>query len=270
MRNEDELAEATGLPSLATIPRLPPTAQPTVVTARSPDSTAAEAFRDLRTSLRFLSLDRPLPSVQVTSPKPGDGKTTTAVNLAVASAAAGQRTVLVDLDLRKPQVHSYFGIANDGGFTDVLLDGVATREIAHAPPDFPLLRVVPSGPLPPDPSELISGADAAHLLRDLADGADLVIIDSPPVLAVSDPTVLSGLVSGVILVVSAGSTDRRQVGRALDRLRQVDAPLLGTVFNGDSDHDRERYRYTYGYRHAPSQDGRDGASAEPAPAADPS
>ena len=247
IKDETELARATGLPTLAVVPRLKDWKEGTshVISRENPFSPAAEAYRDLRTAVRFMALDQELKLVQVTSPRPSDGKTTTASNLAVAAARSGQRVVLIDCDLRKPQVHRFFDLDNKEGFTSVLLQEETLISVARQISGEKNLLVVTSGPLPPDPSELLAGDAARQVLEGLGGGVDLVVIDSPPVLPVADPLVLASIVDGVILVASAASTDTRQVTRAVERLRQVDAPLLGTVFNGFDPKDSDTYAYGY-------------------------
>ena len=248
IRDEDDLRAATGLPNLAMIPQVLLSARATeghIVTRDDPQSQGAEAYRGLRTAIRFMSLDRPIRTVLVTSARPGEGKTTTATNLAVAAARSGQRVMLIDCDLRKPQAHLFFGLPNDVGFTSVLLGEVTLQQAAQISRGDGKLAVVTSGPLPPDPSDLLSGETTHRALDRIRNEIDLVVLDSPPVLPVADPTVLAGLVDGVIVVASAGSTDKRQLARAISRLEQVEAPLLGTVLNryqgkGNAD-------YTYGY-----------------------
>jgi polysaccharide biosynthesis transport protein len=256
LRTSDELEAATGgLPTLATVPELTTwkaVDTPHVVSLEDPKSVSAESYRGLRTSVQFLGIDRTISTIAFTSAGPGDGKTTTAVNLAVVAARAGQRVVLLDCDLRKPRVHTFFGLANDVGFTTVLLGESSLEVAAHRPHDEAYLVVIPSGPPPPDPSELLSGKQARSLIASLANQADLVIIDLPPVLAVTDPRILAGIVDGMILVASAGRTDRNQVSDAVELLRLVDAPMLGTVLNrvaaGAS---------TYGYEYGQSGETRD-------------
>ena len=153
--------------------------------------------------------------------------------------------MLIDCDLRKPQVHRFFDLDNKEGFTSVLLQEETLISVARQISGEKNLLVVTSGPLPPDPSELLAGDAARQVLEGLGGGVDLVVIDSPPVLPVADPLVLASIVDGVILVASAASTDTRQVTRAVERLRQVDAPLLGTVFNGFDPKDSDTYAYGY-------------------------
>ena len=247
LKDEDDLIRASGYPNLAVIPELKGWKEGTahVVTREEPFSASAEAYRHLRTAVRFMALDRQLQIVQVTSPRPGDGKTTTASNLAVAAARSGQRVVLIDCDLRKPQIHNFFSLPNEAGFTSVLLGETTLPKVAQQVSGEGNLLVVTSGPLPPDPSELLAGESVQRTLGSLGDSVDLVVLDSPPVLPVSDPLVLASFADGVILVASAESTDTRQVTRAVDRLLQVDAPLLGTVLNGFDPKDADKY--TYGY-----------------------
>ena len=205
----------------------------------------AEAYRNLRTAVRFMALESELQMVQVTSAHPGDGKTTTATNLAVAASSAGQRVLLIDADLRKPQVHAFLGISNHKGLTNVLLGEVGMGDVAQRLGDAGGLLVIPSGDIPPNPAELLAGDGIRRALAQIGHKFDLVVIDSPPVLAVSDPQILAGLVDGVILVVSGQSTDSRSVGRAMERLGQVDANVLGTVLNEANAADAPAYEYAY-------------------------
>jgi polysaccharide biosynthesis transport protein len=171
LKHEDDLVQASGLPNLAVVPQLKDWKSGTahVITREDPHSPAAEAYRSLRTGVRFMALDRPLKLVLLTSPRPGDGKTTTATNLAVAAARAGQRVLLVDCDLRKPQVHSFFGLDNDRGFTTVLLGETTMPKVAQRVPGESNLLVITSGPLPPDPSELLAGDSARRVLGAIGD-----------------------------------------------------------------------------------------------------
>ncbi len=248
IRDEDELQRISGVPNLASIARVPGSkkdAVPVVISRSDPGSSWAEAYRNLRTAVRFMALESKLQLVQVTSAHPGDGKTTTATNLAVAASNAGQRVLLIDADLRKPQVHVFLGVSNDKGLTNVLLGEVGMGDVAQKLGDAGGLLVIPSGDMPPNPAELLAGDGIRRALAQIGQKFDLVVIDSPPVLAVSDPQILAGLVDGVILVVSGQSTDSRSVGRAMERLGQVDANVLGTVLNEASVVDARAYEYGY-------------------------
>jgi succinoglycan biosynthesis transport protein ExoP len=247
IRDEDELERITGLPNLAMVPHDPTPVSDLgrAVTVDEPKSAHAEAYRNLRTSLQFLSVDEVIRTVQVTSSRPGEGKTTTAGNLAVVAANSGQRVLLVDCDLRKPQIHQMFGLSNDQGLTSVLLGEVMVQDVAQRVEGVDGLRVVTSGPVPPNPSELL-GSDVARLVfESVAEKCDLVIIDSPPVIAVADALVLTAHADAVVVVVSGKSTDSRSLGRALARLGQADASVVGTLFN---DHEGDGVNaYSYGY-----------------------
>jgi capsular exopolysaccharide synthesis family protein len=210
-----------------------------------PRSHAAEAYRTVRTSIEFLSLDHPITSVQVTSALAAEGKTTTLSNLAVTFAKGGQRVIVLCCDLRRPRVHEFFGLDNRIGFTSVLFGESPLQEaIQDVPSDGLPLRLVASGPLPPNPAELLSSNRAASVIEALHERCDLLLIDSPPVLPVTDALVLAGLVDGVLLVGDSGATTKRSLGRAVELLRQVDAPLVGGVLNGVGA--RTEYGYQYG------------------------
>jgi non-specific protein-tyrosine kinase len=202
-----------------------------LVSVASPQSATAEAYRTLRTSMQFVGIDHTIKVTQVTSPNPGEGKSTTLANLGVQLSRTGRRVVLVDCDLRKPRLHEFFDIQNDIGFTSILL-GDATVSEALAPVKGERnLVVVPSGPVPPNPSELLSAKRTQEVLQMLGEQADFVLVDSPPVLPVSDSLVLSRLVDATILVISAGTTTKRGAHRAYEQLEQIDAPLIGAVLN---------------------------------------
>jgi polysaccharide biosynthesis transport protein len=233
VRSAAELEQVSGLTTLALLPRFVRTADETpALSSDEPDgSSDAEPYRALRTSVEFLRVDRPIRTLLITSAEAGAGSTVTAVNLAVMCGRAGMRTVLVDCDLRQPRVHDVLGLDNTIGFTSVLL-GDATLDVAARPiAAAPALAVLTSGPAPPDPAELIGGAAARSLLGELADQADLVIIDSPSVLGAPDAVALAGMVDAVTLIVAAARTDRSQVRRAVEQLDLVRAPLVGTVLN---------------------------------------
>ncbi|MEJ5255108.1 MAG: polysaccharide biosynthesis tyrosine autokinase [Acidimicrobiales bacterium] len=251
IKGEAELAAATGgAPVLAVIPRVPDwrnRSDAVLVSLEHPASPSAEAYRTLRTSVQFAGLDRPLRTLQVTSPRSQDGKSTTATNLAVALARAGQRVILIDCDLRRPRVHEFFGLSNAVGFTSVLVGDVPLVSATQAVPGLDRLRVLASGPTPADPSELLSTRRAVELLNSIKDACDIVVIDTPPVLPVSDALVLSDVIDGVILVVAAGSTTKKEAHRAYELLRQVDAPLIGVVMNAGPAERGYGYGYGYGY-----------------------
>jgi polysaccharide biosynthesis transport protein len=240
-----------GIPVLGLIPVISEwhnRKKPFLVAQAHPKSQPAEAYRGLRTSVQFMALANPTKILQITSPSAGDGKTTTSANIAWIMAEAGQRVVLVSCDLRRPRIHEFFGLQNDVGFTSVLLGESTLRDALIAVPGQPHLRLLPSGPVPPNPSELLSGAKAHELFKSLRDLADIVVVDSAPVLPVTDAAVLSTHADAILLVVSAGVDKRRDVVRALEMLTQINAPIVGTVLNRSPEADSYAYsRYGYGY-----------------------
>lgn len=241
---------ARPLPTLAVIPRLLDwrnTGETHVATIEQPRSAAAEAYRSLRTSISFLSIASPLKILQVTSPRERDGKSTTSVNLAVASAIAGQKVLLVDVDLRRPRVHRFFSLPNRFGFDALLLDEATATEVIRTVPGIPDLNVITAGPVRSNSTQLLDSGRVAQVLRELADLYDLIIVDSPPVLAVADPIVLSRAVDAVIVVASAGSTHRSQLGATLSILSGVGAPVLGAVLNSFDARAAGYYGYGNGY-----------------------
>jgi non-specific protein-tyrosine kinase len=193
----------------------------------------AEAYRILRTNLQFTQVGRPLRSLLVTSALPGEGKSLTAANLAAAMAQVGKRVVLVDGDLHRPCLHSMFGLPNQLGLTTALLDRDGTLDVNTLPQEtaVPGLRVLTSGPLPPNPAELLGSDRTGCVLAGLLAHADLLVLDSPPATSLTDAEILGAQVDGVLLVVLAGLTSRAAVRCALDALAQVHAHVVGTVLN---------------------------------------
>jgi non-specific protein-tyrosine kinase len=239
-----------GLPTLGLVPAIGDwrsDGEPYLVSEKAPTSPPSEAYRSLRTAIQFLGLERDINTLLFTSPSAAEGKTTTMANMATTMAHAGQSVVMVCCDLRRPRIHQFFGLSNQIGFTSVLL-GTATLEQALQPvPGVPGLYLLASGPTPPNPSELLSDPRCKAVLDQLAERADMVLIDSPPVLPVTDAAVLATQVDGVVLVVSVGSSSRKDVGRAIEVLARVNAPLVGTVLNRASESDSYAYyRYSYG------------------------
>ena len=217
-----------------------------LVSLLSPEHPASEAYRTLRTNVTFVNAEqRQLQLLVVTSPGPGEGKSTTAANLAITLAQQGSKTLLVDADLRRPLVHRAFNLVQEPGLTDVLVSNAALRE-AIRPNVVPKLDVLPAGALPPNPSELLGAGSMMNLLEQLRGMYDTVLFDSPPTLAVTDATVLGAAADGVILVVRAGETDEVAAQRALQQLKRVQAKIAGTVLNGIQKQ-RDRYYNYYSY-----------------------
>jgi capsular exopolysaccharide synthesis family protein len=190
-----------------------------------------EEFRHLRTNIRFLSVDRKISSFVVSSALPGEGKTSTASNLAITMAQAGQAVVVVDADLRRPSVADTFGISGAVGLSDVLLGETTVRDaVQRWRPDLPLY-VLPSGATPPNPSELLGSHQLEKLIQSLRESGMIVIFDSPPLLPVTDAAVLARATDGVIMVTRIGKTRSDQLTAAIDTLRTASAPILGAVAN---------------------------------------
>ena len=236
VKSKDDLQRATGaaLPILGLIPAVPWRERATthVVTLESPNSPPSEAYRALRTSIQFLGVDEPLHCIQVTSASAAEGKTTTVTNLAVMLARAEDREiVVVDCDLRRPRLHEFLDLPEEIGFTSVLLGEVPLSAALRPFPGEPGLSVLVSGPIPSDPSELLASRRTAEVLSTLRANGALVLLDTPPVLPVTDALVVSKWVDATLLVTASGSTTRRQVQRALELLAQVEAPVVGSVLN---------------------------------------
>ena len=220
-----------------------------LVAFAEPRSAAAEAYRTLRTNIMFASPDKPVHTILATSTSPDDGKSTTLANLAITFAAAGSPTVLVDADLRRPHQHTIFGVSNDTGLTTLVAELARARDAERDAVELPLkdtqvenLRVLTSGPAPPNPAEILSSQRMAQVLEMLRGQAEYVLIDTPPIIAVTDAAVLSPRVDGVLLVVNAGRTKRDLAIKARDMLRQVNANILGVVLN-NAQVDKSAYAY---------------------------
>jgi capsular exopolysaccharide synthesis family protein len=203
-----------------------------LVTLANPRSAAAEAYRTLRTNIQLSSIDSPVRALLVTSASADEGKSTTLANLAVAFAQAGQRVVIVDSDLRRPSLHTIFGVANERGLISMLLEDDAPAPLVDTA--VPGLRLLPSGPIPPNPSELLGSKRVEQAIERLRADADLLLFDAPPVLAVSDAAVLSRRVDAALLIVSAGRTKRDHASRAKQQLERAGARLLGVVLTNAS------------------------------------
>jgi capsular exopolysaccharide synthesis family protein len=212
---------------------------PPLITLRDPSSAAAEAYRTLRTNLLFTSLDKPLHTLLATSTAPDEGKSTTLANLAVTMAQAEQSVLLVDCDLRRPSLHTIFGASNEQGLTSAILDPDAALPIQ--PTAVPGLSLLTSGPLPPRPADLLGSRRMGVLIERLRREADIVLFDTPPVVAVTDAAVLAPRLDGVLLVLHAGHTRRDRAREARQILEKVKANIVGVVLNGA----KQEHGYSY-------------------------
>jgi non-specific protein-tyrosine kinase len=202
-----------------------------LITIDQPLSAASEAYRTLRLNLQFASLDKPLHTLLVSSAGPDEGKTTALVNLAVTMAHAEQRVIVVDCDLRRPQVHLFFGLDNTQGLTNALLDERSIEQPALQATAVDNLRILASGPLPPRPADLLGSQRMIALIANLTAQADVVLFDAPPIMTATDAAILATRLDGVLLVVSAGQTRREDATLSVERLQKVNAHLVGTVLN---------------------------------------
>lgn len=228
LKTPDDVTRTLGLPTLSAIGRLEEGQSELIMTA-DPLSPVSEAFRVLRTNIRYSSVDRPLQVLLVTSPGPVEGKSVVAANLALALAQAGLRTALVDADLRRPRQHRLFGLHPKEGLTGALLAGSTDGRLQ--PTEVEGLSLLPAGEKPPNPVELLGSQRMRELREELRGSFDAVVVDSPPVLIGADAAVLGQMADGVLLVVNAGETRRDAARQAVESLRQVGANVIGVVLN---------------------------------------
>ncbi len=233
-----------------------------LIVAEAPKSAVAECCRAIRTNLLFMSPEKPLKTLLVTSAGPRDGKTTTAVSLAITMAKSGNRVLLVDADLRRPRVHSAFKVPNGDGLSSLIL-GRGTLEGFAKSSGIDGLSILTCGPVPPNPAELLHTQAFVDLMKHAATTFDRVIIDSPPIGAVSDAVVMSTQVDGTVLVLKSGVTSKDMARRTVRALRDVKARVLGAILNDIDLEDRQaggyyyytKYGYYYGDSETPSKDG---------------
>jgi polysaccharide biosynthesis transport protein len=249
IKDPERLQRELELPMLGAIAYDPEATKRPLIVHADPKSSRAESFRQLRTNLQFVDVDEVPRSIVFTSSIPEEGKTTTATNLAIALAQSGLKVLLMEADLRRPRVAEYMGIEGVVGVTSVLI-GKAQLFSAIQPwgPDN-LLHVLPSGPTPPNPSELLGSQQMADLIGELERTYDLIVIDAPPLLPVTDAAVLSSIASGAVVVGRYGHAKREQLARAVDSLRAVGANIYGFVLTMTPVRGPDSYYYGYGYRY---------------------
>lgn len=209
---------------------------------RDPKSPVAEAYRTLRTNIQFSSIDREIKTIVVTSSGASEGKSTTAVNLAVSFTQMEKKVVIVDADLRKPRLHKIFELSNREGLSTVLFEQAPVDKFIRK---IPGVHVLPSGPIPPNPSEILASDRMKNLLEDLKSMYDYIIIDSPPISYVTDGAILSSVCDGTLLVVAAGETDHKSAKLAKDQLDKVSANILGVVLSKIPIKGKGYYKYHY-------------------------
>ena len=220
---------------------------PVIATLSEPGSPVAEAYRSLRTSLQFAAHDRPLRTILVTSASATEGKTSTVSNLAVVLAGAGQRVVVVSADLRRPRVGQFFDMSEEVGLTSVILGQSTLADAVLPVQSVERVSLLGTGPLPPNPAELLQSSRTSEILEALMSSFHVVLIDSPPVLPVTDAVVLAGRADATLLVVAAGRTKRGDLARAAETLSRVDTPRVGIVLNAVTRESGYGYGRSYGY-----------------------
>ncbi|MCH1640126.1 CpsD/CapB family tyrosine-protein kinase [Paenibacillus timonensis] len=210
----------------------------------NPRSFIAESYRSLRTNIEFSSFDDELKTIAVTSAKPGEGKTTTAVNMALAFAQAGKSVVLIDADLRKPSIHHIFNKHNKGGLSNIIAKKHLIHEMIQET-HIEHLSIIPSGPLPANPSEMLSSDAFSEMLNELKMNYSVIIVDSAPALTVTDAQVVAAQCDGAILVVNSGKAKHDSVIKVKEQLDYVKARLLGVVLNNVKRHRRNKREQAY-------------------------
>lgn len=275
IKTSDDVGRHLGLPTLALIPhhssikrqKRPSAALATrngnfssmaLISLEDTRSAMAEAYRHLRTSLLFSSAGKPPQTILVTSSQPSEGKTTTAINTAITLAQSGADVVIIDCDLRRPRLHSHFDLENTTGLTNYLSGDRNPENLLKPFPGLPNLKVVTSGPIPPNPAELLSSNEMKNLLQFLKGNFKHVVIDSPPAISFTDAAILSTLVDGVVLVAMAGKSSIHLMRRFKQRLSVIGARIYGVVLNGIKPNTLEYgyygYGYTYSYYDVPDDD----------------
>ena len=250
VKTREELEQRVGAPVIAAIPKAPAWRRPEdayLVTRADSHNPVAEAYRTLATNIQYLATQRELKVLVVTSAESGEGKTVTAANLAVVLAQTGKRVALLSDDLRRPRLHRFFDLPNDQGISDVLQGKLELGAIAHEVGTAGL-RVLPAGPVPASPAELLAGRANAELMTGLRGIADFIVVDTQPVLAVADASILTPLSDGVLYVIDAANTSRSTIEHARDQLDHAGATIVGAVFNNFDPSRARTYPYYASYR----------------------
>lgn len=215
-----------------------------LITHEQIKSPISEAYRTLRTNVQFTSVDSKTKKIMITSSGPREGKSTTAANLAVSMAQSGKSVLLIDADMRNPTQHKLFGLSNMEGLSVSLVQDQGSRAFIQAT-EVSGVSVLPGGPIPPNPAELVGSKRMKHLIADLSGQFDVVLIDTPPIIAVTDAAIIAQEVDGVILVLASGEVNKDFALRAKDQLEKVGAKILGAVLNKADIKTSEYYYYYY-------------------------
>lgn len=249
VKSPDDITRISGLSTLGAIARLKDTgAERQLIAWTQAKAPESEAYRTLRTNIQFSSVDKPIHTLIVTSSGPSEGKSTTSANLAIVMAQTGQKVILVDTDLRRPVIHKTFGVPNNIGITTALLAGQdVDLQTYLQPTEIDNLTIITSGPIPPNPSELLGSHRMKRVIDGLSEIADIVIFDTPPVLVVTDAAVLGRQTDGVLLVADAGGTREQALTQAVSELRKTGTNVLGVALNRLDSRSRGYYYYYYYY-----------------------
>jgi non-specific protein-tyrosine kinase len=243
LKTPEEVKKALGLPVLGVITKhVAEDGKP--ICSISPRSPVSEAFRSLRTNVQYTAVDEPIHKLLITSTDPREGKTTIVTNLGVVFAQNGNNVTLIDADLRKPTLHRKIGVPNRSGLTSLFLRGQENLETVIQKTSVPNLSVITSGELPPNPSELLGSKKMEAILAQIRQSADMIILDTPPALAVTDAMVLVPYVDGVLLVVKPGFTKTSGARQVVEQFRRSNSKLIGVVLN-ELDLGKSRYSYKY-------------------------
>lgn len=247
IRTPESLTAVTGAPNLGRIPNDPKARTAPLVVGEESRSIRAEVFRQIRTNLQFVSAEQTARVIVVTSSVPGEGKSSTATNLAITFARAGKRALLIEADLRRPRVADYLGLERAVGLTNILAGQVRLGDVVQTWGSDGL-EVLASGPIPPNPSELLGSTAMEALLAEARESFDIVIIDTPPLLPVTDAAIAAASADGAVIVARYGKTRYAEAERCAESLRAVDARILGTILNraparGVDGHRYDRYEY---------------------------
>lgn len=253
LKTGDDVQESLGLSTIGVIDRIQLNGDDSpLITTRQTRAAATEAFRVLRANIQFLGVDQPVRNILVTSAGPSEGKSMITANLGVVMAQSGLSVIVVDADLRRPTMHRAFSISRDRGLTNALMrpEGGAALETFLQPTQVENLRVLPSGPLPPNPADLLGSRRMSELIQTLSHQVDVILIDSPPILAAADASMLAARADGVLLVIESGVTSRAVVAQAKETLEKAGARILGVTLNKLSRRvGSYYYRYYYYYGH---------------------
>lgn len=256
LKNAEDVDAAVGAPLLGIIPVVDEVSkEPTdesvrerdLYVFRHPTSRAAECCRSIRTNILFSSADKPMTTLTISSPRPREGKTTATIYMGSIMAQSGQRVLLIDTDLRRPRLHKSLGVSRATGLTNLIMNEVTIDDVIKTT-DIPNLYVMPCGPTPPNPAELLLTHRFREVLTQAQERFDFILLDSPPVLAVTDGVILARLSDGVVLITQAGKTIADDARNAASKFRDVDAPILGVILN-DMDLTDRRYGYYYYYQY---------------------